>query len=89
MNTLKFTIAVVIALMGTSAANAYSCDQLWYARNRIFKDAGYCFHTQRGIRAFGNAGCQYDNQSDVPLSDHDRDAINDIRRLERLQVCSD
>ncbi|UTD25663.1 YARHG domain-containing protein [Bradyrhizobium sp. WD16] len=82
-------IAIVIALMATSPANAYSCSQLWHARNRIFKDAGYCFHTQRGIRAFGNAGCQYDNQSDVPLSDRDRDRINTIQRLERLQGCSD
>ena len=89
MNTLKFAIAIVIALMATSAANAYSCNQLWNARNTIFKDAGYCFHTQRGIRAFGNAGCQYDSQSDVPLSDRDRDRVNAIQRSETLQGCSD
>ncbi len=89
MNTSKVAIAIVIALMAPRTANAYSCNQLWYARNSIFKNAGYCFHTQRGIREFGNAGCQYDNQSDVPLSDRDRDTVNNIQRLERLQGCHD
>ena len=89
MNTRHFVIAIVIALMVPSAANAYSCNQLWHARNSIYKNAGYCFQTQRGIRAFGNAGCQYDNQADVPLSDHDRNTIDALKAMERQQGCSD
>jgi Domain of unknown function (DUF4424)/YARHG domain len=27
-----------------------NCDKLWYQRNSIFREAGYCFHTPRGIR---------------------------------------
>lgn len=33
-----------------------SCSQLWYARNRIYADAGYCFKTARARSQFG-AGC--------------------------------
>jgi hypothetical protein len=66
---------------------ARSCDQLWYQRNSIFKAAGYCFHSPRGIRTFGNAGCRYDNQGDVFLSDSDRQAINMIQEVERTKRC--
>jgi YARHG domain len=41
------------------------------ARNSIFKAAGFCFKTSRGIGAFGNAGCLYDNEYDVPSSQKD------------------
>jgi hypothetical protein len=66
---------------------ALNCDQLWYQRNSIFKAAGYCFSTPRGIRSFGNAGCTYDDERSVPLSDHDRQAINALRQLERAKHC--
>ena len=46
--------------------------QLWYQRNRMFKAAGYCFHTPLAIRFFGNAGCSHDSQYELPLSDRDR-----------------
>ena len=76
-------------LVGASALPAYaqSCGDLWYERNAIYKDAGYCFNTQRGIRAFGNAGCQYDNVEDLPLSANDHRAIADILRQERALRC--
>jgi hypothetical protein len=64
-----------------------NCSRLWYERNSIFKEAGYCFHTQRGIRAFGNAGCSYDDERDVPLSDHARNVINMIRQAENEKGC--
>jgi uncharacterized caspase-like protein len=35
-----------------------SCEDLWYARNLIWHDYGYCFTTDRAIRAFGNDQCQ-------------------------------
>ncbi|MCC2099238.1 MAG: YARHG domain-containing protein [Hyphomicrobiales bacterium] len=43
----------------TASAQGYSnmsCGQLWYARNRYYADAGYCFKTARARRTFG-AGC--------------------------------
>ncbi len=76
-------------LVGASALPAYaqSCGDLWYERNAIYKDAGYCFNTQRGIRAFGNAGCQYDNVNDVPLSANSRARVAEIVRMERAYGC--
>jgi hypothetical protein len=64
-----------------------SCDQLWHQRNSIFKSAGYCFHTPRAIRVFGNAGCAYDNQFNVPLSERDRQVVEAIVRFERTKGC--
>ncbi len=69
------------------AARAETCDDLWYARNEIYKAQGYCFRTRRGIEAFGNAGCQYDNVEDVPLSNSQRRTIADIQREERARRC--
>lgn len=76
-------------LVGASVLPAFgqSCGELWYERNAIYKDAGYCFNTQRGIRAFGNAGCQYDNVNDVPLSANARARIAEIVRMERGYGC--
>ncbi|MBO9403083.1 YARHG domain-containing protein [Shimia sp. R9_3] len=34
-----------------------SCDDLWFHRNRIFHENGYCFSSERGIATFGNEGC--------------------------------
>ena len=52
--------AAVAVLIFSSAAAAQSyrsmdCNELWYARNAIFADAGYCFKTKRAIRTFGRA----------------------------------
>src|ERR1700722_2446962 len=30
-----------------------NCQQLWYARNKMYADAGYCFTTERSLSAFG------------------------------------
>lgn len=67
---------------------AQGCDELWYERNRIYKEAGYCFRTPRGIRAFGNAGCSYDDERDVPLSARQRETVAQIRRTERAIGCA-
>lgn len=32
-----------------------SCDELWYARNYIYSEAGFCFKTSRAISTFGKA----------------------------------
>jgi hypothetical protein len=85
------TLASLGMLVGLAAlpapARAESCDDLWYARNEIYKAQGYCFRTRRGIEAFGNAGCQYDNVEDVPLSNSQRRTISDIQREERARRC--
>ncbi|KPH82105.1 hypothetical protein AE618_04000 [Bosea vaviloviae] len=82
------TLCVLLGLAALPApAHAETCDDLWYARNEIYKAQGYCFRTQRGISAFGNAGCQYDNVEDVPLSNSQRRSIAEIQREERARRC--
>lgn len=67
---------------------ALNCEDLWYERNATFKAVGYCFRTPRGIRTFGNAGCQFDNEADVPLSARQRAQIAQIRAAERRLGCT-
>ncbi len=81
-------LGTFISIAATPApALAESCDDLWYARNEIYKAQGYCFRTRRGIDAFGNAGCRYDNADEVPLSSSQRRTIAEIQREERARRC--
>ena len=84
---LAFAVSA-LPLLVVSEAQAQSCGQLWYQRNSIYKEAGYCFRTPRAIRAFGNAGCSYDSEYDVPLSPRQRQRVNDIKAMERDLGCS-
>ena len=77
--------AVILAI--SSGAASASCASLWYERNQIYKDAGYCFKTTRAIRAFGNSGCSYDDINDVPLSARQRAIVADIVAQERRMGC--
>jgi len=84
--------AILLASTAGLAAQdytAWSCRDLWVERNQIYKDAGYCFSTPRAIRTFGNAGCSYDRQGDVPLSANQRRIIQAIIRAERFNGCTD
>ena len=78
------------------AANAFAtpavaqgtCQRLWVERNSIYKRAGYCFKTARARSYFGNAGCLYDSEAEVPLGSGQRARIARISRLERQLGCS-
>jgi hypothetical protein len=87
--TVIATMAVVAATLLAAAppANAQSCQQLWVERNSYYKRAGYCFKTERAISYFGNGGCIYRNEDDVPLSGGERRRIAEIKRLERSYGC--
>jgi YARHG domain len=65
-----------------------SCQILWEVRNTIYKERGYCFHTQRGIKFFGNAGCQYDDVALAPLNDAERYNVSAIKKVEARKGCS-
>ena len=68
-------------------ADPETCASLWMSRNEIYKAQGYCFRTRRAIAAFGNAGCQYDNIEDLPLSANDHREIASILKRERALGC--
>ncbi len=86
-----FSVAMLLSITATVHAGDgpefWNCEALWYNRNQIYKEAGYCFRTSRAIRAFGNGGCQYDNLNYVPLSEVQRREIAEIQRYERIRNC--
>lgn len=66
----------------------FTCDQLWFGRNSIFKIAGYCFKTSRAIQIFGNAGCLYDDIASVRLSGENEELVKAIQRAEKAKSCN-
>ena len=56
--------AVAGFVQRAEAADKLSCDDLWKARNSIYRAAGYCFQSERAVRMFGNDGCRYANDLD-------------------------
>lgn len=89
MFKIKTTVLIsgAVLMLGPTAARADECFDLSYQRNAIYKAAGYCFKTEAQIENFGNAGCQFDNQADVPLSARQRARISEIVRAERAIGC--
>lgn len=71
----------------TKGISDFSCDQLWFGRNSIFKAAGYCFKTHRAIATFGNAGCQYDDINAIRLSAEDQNFAETIQQAEQSKAC--
>jgi YARHG domain len=86
MSKLLVAVTMLVALVSTSnAGDSWNqCSDLWTERNSYFANAGYCFKTPLAIRMFGNAGCVYDEENDVPLSQNIRARVNEIRRIERV-----
>jgi len=76
-----FTGTIAISSLGT--AQAQSCGQLWYQRNAIYADAGYCFQTARARAEFGE-GCfpPYGR-----LTPRQQARVSAIQRQEDLHGC--
>jgi hypothetical protein len=93
MRLLSTSVTMLLAaatLVSTgSLSQAQTCQSLWVERNSYYKAAGYCFHTPRAIRHFGNAGCRIDDEGAVPLSRATRNRIAQIKRAERNLGCGD
>lgn len=66
---------------------AMDCQELWVARNQIYKDNGYCFTSARAITYFGNGGCQYHSTGALPASSYDRTLLRRIKESESGQRC--
>jgi hypothetical protein len=89
--TLLVLLGLATAVMGLAAgiapARDDTCFDLWVQRNSIYKAYGYCFKSTKAINYFGNAGCSYDNEGDIPLSHADRSTILAIKKTERSLGC--
>jgi hypothetical protein len=75
--TVELNAPVAMAQAGMS------CDELWYARNRIYARNGYCFQTDRARAVFG-AGCfpPYGQ-----LSGWEAGRVQEIQMWERRKGC--
>jgi hypothetical protein len=67
--------------------NQISCELLWEVRNTIYKERGYCFHTQKAIDFFSNVNCQYNDVGLVPLNDAERYNVAAIKKVEASKSC--
>ena len=63
------------------------CQPLWEVRNWMYKERGYCFKTPKAIKAFGNAGCRYDDIAQVPLNNVERANMKAIKKAEANKGC--
>ena len=72
---------------GGGGSAGLNCQQLWVARNALYKARGYCFKTQRAISYFGNGGCIHQNEGDVPFSGAERTQIAQYQEQERALGC--
>jgi hypothetical protein len=82
-----FAIAIVAAtslVALPSAAMAASCYDLWYARNEIYAENGYCFVTDLAISTFGNDDCYTKHPH---FTKHEQHQINAIVAEEKSRHC--
>ncbi len=80
-------VLILAATLGTPAARAQDCQSLWVERNSYYKNAGYCFRTQRAIQYFGNQGCYITNESQLQFPPGIWARILQIRQIERAMGC--
>ena len=81
---MKIAVLALAALLTTTSAHARSCADLWYERNLIFAENGYCFTTRLGQTTFANIECWTD---DPRLTAAERRRIAAIKREERARGC--
>lgn len=67
-----------------SAAMAASCYDLWYARNAIYDDNGYCFSTELGQETFDNSDCWTKHPH---LSKKEQATVAAIQAQEKAKHC--
>jgi len=89
MRVMSTAVAALLAATtwGVPVAGAQDCYALWVERNTYYKQAGYCFRTDRAIQYFGNAGCYIYSEAQIQFAPHIRRHINDIIRVERALGC--
>jgi hypothetical protein len=74
--------AIGMTLPGT--AMAASCFDLWYARNAIYDENGFCFRTELAMEYFDNADCWTRNPK---FSKTEQKVINAIVAEEKARGC--
>jgi len=86
----KFARAALIAagLLATAPSAAVAdriCDELWFSRNWVMDQAGYCFGSALGRALFDNADC---TGQQVTLTPAQTAFVTEIRHRETALGCS-
>ena len=63
----------------------YSCEELWFMRNSIFNDRGYCFKTAKAQATFDNADCVSSDPG--ILNSFERHNVSVIKSVEHQRGC--
>lgn len=84
MRVMISAVMVLLGLSGGAQALEY-CDELWFLRNSVFHEAGYCFGSPLGQAVFGNESC---TGKDVTISAKDKQLIADVRAAESDEACA-
>ena len=77
-----FKCICFLALLPTfaSANSAAYCEELWFARNAMLNDAGYCFSTPLGQSIFDNSDCTGRSPAFAP------DVASQITFIQKLEA---
>ncbi|KAF0116536.1 MAG: hypothetical protein FD163_1564 [Hyphomonadaceae bacterium] len=85
MKKIMMMSVVFSGVFLSGPAMATSCYDLWYERNSIYNDNGYCFQTALGRRVFDNSDCF---TSHPRFTRAEQAKIDAIVRQERRQRCN-
>ena len=64
-----------------------SCPNLWYVRNSIYDDNGYCFKTKAAQAEFDNSDCFVRDTGRLRFNKHEQANIDRIVRVEKEKGC--
>ena len=76
--------AAFTALLSLEPAMATSCYDLWYERNAIYNDNGFCFSTRLGRETFDNGDCWTKH---VQLSSDEQWRVDQLKDEEDRRGC--
>jgi hypothetical protein len=85
MRQVVFSFLVLLTgVFSTPAVANNSCDDLWFTRNLVFAQAGYCFSSRLGKSVFGNGNCVGKNPY---FGETEKRLVAQIKQLEKWEGC--
>jgi hypothetical protein len=84
MRLFVFTLLMFTSFTASIAHAGDICDQLWFARNKVFAETGYCFKSKLGQTYFDTANC---SQTPRALSADEKLQTAQAREMEEEYAC--
>lgn len=72
---------------GRDELRGLSCQNLWYVRNSIYDDNGYCFRTQAAKAHFDNSDCYVRDTAKLRFNRHEQTNVDRIVQVEKEKGC--